>query len=127
VPQIRPLLRHPQLVDTWTPPNAPLRYPDLTIIKVLLDSGHRWQLDFTRYDKGQRWFASDADKCPAIEWPWKDSFSPSGQDWKAIGFTVFEELRVRPSTPAEDARADEMLTFLSEVTEDYEKKHSTIH
>ena len=47
-------------------------------------------MDFVRDGPEGLFFASDADRCPAIDWPWVDGFSPSARDWRAAGFLVLE-------------------------------------
>ncbi len=93
---------HPNMFHGWSIPASPARYPDLTVIKMTLDYGHRWHLDFSRQEDGQRWFASDAEKCPEIAWPWQAGFDPDMQDWKSLGFTVIEiqdyAQAIRPAT-----------------------------
>lgn len=100
-----------ELVNGWICPESPARYPELTAVKMTLDFGHRWHLDFSREEDGQRWYASDAEKCPTISWPWIDGFEPTNDDWKSIGFIVTIEMRdlaadIRlPSHSAQELRA----------------------
>lgn len=84
---------HPALLPGWKAPDTPTKYPDLTAIKFVAEFGQhfRWHLDFSRVDHQspvERFFASDAEKCPVIEWPWREGANPSEEDWIAIGFTV---------------------------------------
>ncbi len=95
---------HPKMLPCWSRPASPVRYPDLTVIKITLDYGHRWHLDFSRQEDGQRWYASDTEKCSPIQWPWVEGFEPDFADWQAIGFGVTLEMRdhVAEIRPASD-------------------------
>jgi len=41
-----------------------------------------------RQQPGWALFASDAQQCPQIDWPWCEGVTPSDQDWVEAGFTV---------------------------------------
>jgi hypothetical protein len=84
---------HEKLKPSWAAPAAPRRYPDITAVHFVRQAGSTWHLDFSREDDSVaagRFFASDADACPAIEWPWVEGFDPQPADWRAAGFVVFE-------------------------------------
>lgn len=98
---------HHNMLAGWASPEAPPRYPDLTVIKLSLEYGHSWHLDYSREDNGDRWYASDAEKCPVISWPWVDGFEPTLSDWKEIGFAVTLEMNdsaaaIRPRSHTAD-------------------------
>ena len=81
------------LIPGWQAPTAPQKYPDLTVVKFVAEFGHgfRWHLDFSRQEGSSpvgRFFASDAQQCPQIDWPWCEGVTPSDQDWVEAGFTV---------------------------------------
>ncbi len=81
------------LIPSWLAPTAPQKYPDLTVVKFVAEFGHefRWHLDFSRQEGTSpvgRFFASDAQQCPQIDWPWCEGVTPSDQDWVEAGFTV---------------------------------------
>lgn len=84
---------HDKLIAHWSPPAAPKKYPDLTVVRPGLELGQEWHLDFSRRDSDSpvgRFFASDAAQCPGIQWPWVAGFAPQPADWQAIGFVVVE-------------------------------------
>ena len=84
---------HEKLKESWVPPASPARYPDLTVVRFIRETGSTWHLDFSRVDSSVpagRFFASDADRCPEIEWPWVEGFDPQPADWRAAGFVVCE-------------------------------------
>lgn len=84
---------HEKLKNKWVMPVAPLGYPDLTALHFVRESGGDWHLDFTRQDDSSAaglFFASDADRCPPIDWPWQAGFEPQFEDWRTIGFLVVE-------------------------------------
>jgi hypothetical protein len=84
---------HEKLKETWAPPVAPADYPNITAVHFIRTSGGEWHLDFSRSDDSSvagMFFASDAECCPTIEWPWQEGFEPKFEDWRAIGFVVLE-------------------------------------
>lgn len=81
---------HEKLKQFWAPPAAPTRYPDLVVVHWIRQDGGDWHMDFSRDGPEGRFFASDADRCPDIEWPWVEGFEPQTPDWRAAGFEVLE-------------------------------------
>lgn len=81
---------HEKLKPSWVPPPAPTRYPDLVVVHWLRQTGGEWHMDFARDSAEGMFFASDADRCPAIEWPWVEGHSPTTSDWRVAGFRVLE-------------------------------------
>lgn len=81
---------HKKLKFDWVPPPAPAKYPELVVIHWMKRNGGEWHMDFSRDGPEGRFFASDADRCPVIDWPWVDGFEPTAADWRAAGFSVLE-------------------------------------
>lgn len=77
---------HAHMLQGWVAPTPPIRFPELTAVKLQMEYGHRWHLDFSSAETGERRFASDSDECPEIAWPWAQNFDPSDDDWRVIGF-----------------------------------------
>lgn len=120
---------HQKLKPGWTAPVAPRQYPELTAFKILLDAGHQWRMDFSRADGRDRWFASDADKCPPIEWPWVGGFDPLPADWHALGVVHVFEFRAASDLDPEHAQAmrEAVKRVFDEFAKDQAKKSDRLH
>lgn len=84
---------HEKMKDSWAAPPAPARYPDLTVVLFVRETGISWHLDYSRVDNSVpagRFFASDSDCCLEMDWPWVDGFVPEAADWREAGFVVVE-------------------------------------
>lgn len=97
-----------KLIPGWTAPAAPRRFPALTAVWFATLFGGEWHLDYSRLEESQptgRLFASDADACPSIDWPWQEGFMPTNADWADLGFTtlIIEDLSggIRHVSPRE--------------------------
>lgn len=93
---------HQSLLPGWAAPAAPDRYPDLTVCEWPIDDGRHWHMDFSRPDGTDRFYASDAGRCPPIAWPWIETFVPSDDDWRAIGFGCIVKFDTGPSRTLDD-------------------------
>jgi hypothetical protein len=121
-------------IPDWHAPSPPVKYPDLTVVKSVREfgGGIAWHLDFSRHDirsgiPCERFFASDADACPIIVWPWVDGFEPRSEDWIALGFTVVEMIADHSQEIFVNAVAKgEMEAFAKEFMFDIESKRNGV-
>lgn len=82
----RPSPAHPQLVEHWTRPCAPVGFPKLVAFQIPVRTptgvGKKWFMEFYNPDTGV--FASEIE-VTYIDWPWREGYMPTEGDWDFIG------------------------------------------